>query len=198
LEDTNPEVIWELYENTAGRQVNIVDLARSIAASAGEISLARHPGDIFESDAAYKRIFSEKRLASITFLTFLQNLHDLLPLVLKKDLNLEQQGNGPRPGSLGYYVMCLLVRYLAKQKKYDVVRDFGGRLWGRQEQFRSSVKSLLDNYHSRIKGVLKEKFLVLEDSRADSLRGVFMRAEASLRLRNDIDVFETFKDLDDL
>jgi len=86
LEDISPEIIEEEYANTRGRQVNIVDLARSIAAAAGEINFAKHRSDIFESDAAYNRVFSAKRLASLTFLTFLQNLHDVTSLVLKKDL----------------------------------------------------------------------------------------------------------------
>jgi len=197
LEDSNPEIIEEEYANTRGKLVNIVDLARSIAAAAGEIYYAKHPSDLFEIDAAYNRVFSGKRLASLVLLTFLQNLHDVISLVLKKDLDLEQDGKGPKPGSLGYYAMCLLLRHLAKQREYDVIVEFGNSLWGRNEQFRGEVTLLLDNRHSGIKGALKEKFLTLEDSRADSLNGAFSRAEASLRLRNDIDVFEIFKNLDE-
>ncbi len=162
----------------------------------GCLPVAR-PSDLFETDAAYNRIFSAKRLASLNCLTFLQNLHDVISLVLKKDLDLEQKGDGPKPGSLGYYAMCLLVRYLAKHHEYDTIREFGSVLWGRNDQFRSEVAQLLDNRHSGIKGVLKEKFLVLKDSRADSLNDAFTRAETSLRLRNDIDVFEAFKNLDE-
>jgi hypothetical protein len=55
-----------------------------MAAAAGEISLALLPNDLFESDAAYERCFSERRLRSIVFLTFLQNLFDTVGLVLKK------------------------------------------------------------------------------------------------------------------
>lgn len=196
LEDASPEIIEYEYENTRGRQVNIVDLARAIAAAAGEIGYAKNPADIFESDLAYNRVFSGKRLSSITFLTFLQNLHDIIPLVLKKDLDLQKEGTGPKPGALGYYALCLLVRYLAKHNERDIPREFGSVLWGRSDQFRSKVVQLLDNYHSGIKGVLKEKFLVLEDSSGESLKDAFARAEASLHLKNNIDVFEVFKNID--
>jgi len=196
IEDTNPEVFEDEYENSRGMQVNIVDLARSIAAAAGEINFAKHPSDIFESDAAYNRIFSAKRLASLTLLTFLQNLHDVTSLVLKKDLGLVQDGKGPKPGSLGYYSMCLLVRYLAKHKEYELAREFGGALWGRKDPFRNKVAQLLGNRHSKIKGALKDKFITLPDTTADSLNDAFARAEASLRLKNDIDPFETFRNLD--
>jgi hypothetical protein len=196
LEDASPETIEDEYENTRGRQVNIVDLARAIAAAAGEISYAKHPGDIFESDVAYARVFSAKRLSSLTLLTFLQNLNDVIPLVLKKDLDLQQEGKGPKPGGLGYYAMCLLTRYLAKQNDEAIIQEFGGELWGRSEQFRFKVAQLLDNYHSGIKRGLKEKFLTLDDSTGESLNDAFARAEASLHLRNSIDVFEIFKNLD--
>jgi hypothetical protein len=54
----------------------------------------------------------------------------------------------------------------------------------------------MDNYHSGIKRELKEKFMILEDSRAESLKNAFHRAEASLRLKN-IDPFEAFESIDE-
>ena len=196
LEDSNPETIEDQYENTRGRQVNIVDLARTIAAAAGEISYSKHPSEIFESDSAYAKVFSSKRLSSLTFLTFLQNLYDVTSLVLKKDLDLQQDGKGPKPGSLSFYAICLLVRYLAKKNDAETIREFGWVLWGRSSQFRNKVAQLLDNYHSGIKKALTDKFLVLQDSSEESLNDAFARAESSLRLSNSIDVFGVFGNLD--
>lgn len=197
LEDSNPEIFEDDYANSLGQYVEIVELARSIAAVAGEIEMAKSPSHIFESEAAYQRCFSNKRLSSIVFLTFLQNLHDLIFVVLKKDLNLKPTDYGPKPSRLGYYVMCLLVRYLAKYKYHNDVVEFGQVLWGRSSQFRIWVTKILDNYHSGIKRVIDEKFLSLPDSRTESLNESFRRAEASLYLKETIDVFEIFKDLDD-
>jgi hypothetical protein len=94
--------------------------------------------------------------------------------------------------------MCLLVRYLAKEQRQDVVLEFGKALWGRQKQFRETVAKLLDNRHSKVKGVITEKFLVLEDSRSASLNDAFKRAEAYIDLGGDIAVFDAFKGLDHL
>ncbi len=196
IKGRNPEIIENEFTNSLDGYVDIEDLARSIAAAFGEISLARHPNDIFESEKAYNRIFSEKRLASITFLTFLQNLHDVIFVVLKKDMGFDQDENGPKPGSLGYYSMCLLLRYLAKEEEFEKIHEFGHNLWGRHKQFRSYISRMLDNRHSGIKGEIDEKFLDLEDKSEVSLKGAFERAQNSLRLGNNIDVFETFKNLD--
>jgi len=185
------------YANSQDRAVYIGDLARAIAAAAGEINLAKHPTDLFESEAAYSRCFNAKRLRSLTLLTFLQNIHDVIFVVLKKDIGLTQRGPGPRPASLGYHAMCLLLRHLAKNKMHDFVSEFGRVLWGRANPFRERVAKVLGNYHSGIKGVLKEKFMPLPDARADSQNGAFRSAEATLRLRDDIDVFSVFAELDD-
>jgi hypothetical protein len=197
VEDSNPEIIEEEYANTRGKAVNIVDLARSIAAAAGEISYAKHPSDLFEIDTEYNRCFSDKRLASITFLTFLQNLHDVIFVILKNDLRLSQRGDGPKPSALGYYTMCLLARYIAKKRMDEDVIEFGSQLWGRHWQFRDKITELLSNKHSGIKTVLRKVFLPLPDATTDSLNGAFSRAESRLRLKN-VDVFDTFKNLDRL
>jgi hypothetical protein len=199
VQDSNPELLEEEYENTLGRSINIVDLARCLSAVAGGTELhdfAHHPNRIFEDDKAYARCFSEKRLASLTFLTFLQNLHDVLPLVLKRDLGLSQDGPGPRPSQLGFYVMCLLVRHFAKHRQSDVVTEYGEKLWGRDKSFRDEIRLCVSNHRSWIKGAIAEKFLGLPDRRSESLKAAFGRAEASLRLGGDIDVFGAFEELD--
>src|SRR4051812_33572858 len=58
---THSEQLEDLYENTQGSWVDLRDIARAIAATAGEISLALRPNDLFESDAAYNRCFDEKK-----------------------------------------------------------------------------------------------------------------------------------------
>jgi hypothetical protein len=200
IQDSNPDALLDEYENSAHRPVRIVDLARSLSAVAGGTDLfnyAHHPNDIFESDQVYDRCFSTKRLASVTFLLFLQNLHDVLPLVLKKDLNLEPLEGGPKPAGLSFYVMCLLCRYLAKEGERDFVVEYGRKLWGRDRTFRKAVEKHLSNYRSKIKSALDEKFMTLEDRSIESLKAAFGRAEAVLRLGAQIDSFEAFKDLDE-
>ncbi len=188
------------FENTSNRCVNIVHLARSLAAIAGGTDLfnyAYHPNHIFEREQAYKRCFSSKRLASVTFLIFLQNLHDVLPLVLKKDLNLVPYEGAPKPGRLAFCTMCLLCRYLAREKRRELVVEYGQALWGKNKKFRDEIGSYLGNRRSRIKSVLDEKFMTLSDGSTESLKTAFGRAEAVLRLGAQIDPFEAFKDLNE-
>jgi hypothetical protein len=190
---------WDEYENTRGRCVNIVDLGRALASVAGGVDLvnyAHHANDIFESDPAYDRIFSEKRIASITFLTFLQNLYDVVPVVLKRNLNLQQVQGGPRPGRLTFYATCLLVRYLAKNDERGFVKEYGRALWGRNEAFRKELVTYFSHHRSGIKAVLQDKFMALTDASQELLRDAFSRAETALRLGNNIEVFGAFANLD--
>lgn len=200
LRDTNTDALIDEFENTGNRPVNIVHLARSLSAVAGGTDLfnyAHHPNDIFERQQVYERCFSTKRLASVTFLIFLQNLHDILPLVLKKDLKLEPGEGAPKPGGLGFYTMCLLCRYLAREDQHDFVREYGQKLWGRNKTFRDAIASYLGNHRSHIKSALDGKFMTLSDGSTESRKTAFGRAEAVLRLGGQIDPFEAFKDLDD-
>ena len=200
LLDASPEALIDKFEYTGSRCVNIVDLARSLSAIAGGTDLfnyAHHPNDIFESDQVYERCFSTKRLASVTFLIFLQNLHDVLPVVLKRDLSLEPKEGAPKPGRLTFFAICLLARYLAREDKKSFVVEYGRALWGRTKAFRDDIASYLGNRRSQIKGALEKRFMVLADGSTDSLKTAFGRSEALLRLGGQIDPFEAFKDLDD-
>lgn len=124
---TRPEMLEDEYENTQGTWVDIHDIARAIAGAAGEVRPAQKPNDLFESDAAYNRCFDEKKcLQSIALLTFLQNVHDTLGLVLKKDLGLSPRAGGPKVGRFTYHVMCLLMRYLAREEMGDFILALGG------------------------------------------------------------------------
>jgi hypothetical protein len=196
LEETNPGRIKADYPNTYGGYVNIEDLARCLAATAGEFDLAHSPSHIFEIDKAYQQCFSAKRLASTVLLTFLQNLYDVLSVVLKKDLGLEREGEGPRPSRLDCYAMCLLMRYIAKIQDDEIVLEYGDAICSNDSAFRQEVAKRLDNYRSGIKGVLKGEFMSLADARAESLRTAFRKAEGALHLKNTLDPFETFKELD--
>jgi hypothetical protein len=196
LEDTSPELLVDEYENTRGRAVDIVDLGRSLAAVAGEVRIAEHPNDLFESDTAYERCFSEKRLRSITFLTFLQNLHDVMGVVLKKNLNLEQKGTGPKPSRLKYYAICLLVRHLAKNRMNDLLLEYGRALWGKDWYFRDEIRKEIGTQRSGIRAELVNRFMTLESTDATTLNDAFLKTQNALRLRKEIDPFEVFADLD--
>jgi hypothetical protein len=90
------------------------------------------------------------------------------------------------------------VRYLAKYEHVDFVTEWGNALWGNNYYFKTEVVKMLGPYRSSIKAVLKDYFLTLGDSHEKSLRDAFKRAEAKLRLRNDVDPFTVFKGLDNL
>jgi len=197
LEETNPAILEEDYKKTYGWYVDIEELARCLAATAGEFDFAHSPSHIFEYEAAYKRCFSEKRLRSIGLLTFLQNLHVMLPLVLKKDLGLEAEGKGPKPARITFYAMCLLMRYFAKDKEeHSFVQKYSGAMWGKDNEFRQSIAKRLGPFRSKIKDVLKRRFMTLEESRSKLLQTAFQHAESELHLKSDIDPFDTFADLD--
>ena len=120
----------------------------------------------------------------------------MLEVVLKKDLGLEAEGEGPRPAKLKYYAMCLLMRYITKTQEDEIVLEYGDAIYGKDPAFRQEVAKRLDNYHSGIKGVLKENFMSLEDARDESLRTAFRKVEYAVHLKNTLDPFETFKELD--
>lgn len=194
LIDTHPEMLDEVYTNTYGTRVNIVELARTICAAAGELSLSLSPSHIFESDSAYERVFSNKRLRSISLLAFLQNLHDVIPVILKKDYGLKGAGNGWSATRLTYHTIALLINYFESNEDMKVIKKYGGQLWGRNKEFRADISKLLDNYHSKILRVLKEKFLVLESPKNELLREIYK--EAAQDYKSKWDIFTLACDID--
>ncbi len=195
---SQPELLEEVYENTRGTWVDILDLARAIAATAGELNAALHANNLFESDAAYERCFDERRrLQSITFLTFLQNLHDVLGLVLKKDLNLDPSPGAPRPARCTYHVICLLTRYLAREEMSEFVVDWGTRLHHKEPEFREAVRRVLNSNKSRIRLEVSRHFMDLDSARANHMNAAFTRCAAALKLKDNIDPFVAFATLDD-
>ncbi len=196
LESSDPERFAEEYPKTNNRCVNMIDLARSTAAAMGEAGWAERPGHLFEIDSRYARCFSDKRLSSVTFLVFLQNVHDTIGGVLKSDLGLEKKGEGPTPTRLKYYAMSLLCRFLAKENATEFVSKHGSYLCGGggRSKFREELGKVLETRRSGIRGELAEKFMQLPSDEAELLQEAFERTLGSLRLR-DVDPFDAFRSL---
>ena len=194
---TQPDVLEDEFENTLGRYVNIHDIARAIAAVSGKVGLANHPNDLFESDTAYDSCFDEKRrLRSVVFLVFLQNLHDVMGLVLRKDLKLAPVAGGPKPARLLYHAICLLARYLAREKDIEFVSDWGRQLHGRDKSFREEIRKIMNSNKSGIRSEISRQFMTLESTKADDVNGAFERCKKVLGLKDGIDPFATFGNLD--
>ena len=178
------------YGHTNGRAVHIDELARCLAAAGGDFDLAHSPSHIFEYDAAYAKIFSPERVQSAQALVFLQNLHDVLPAILKRDLGIQQENpRAPRPSRVTYYVMCLLLRHLTKNQLQAWAVEFSEDLLGRERACRGAVTGMLGNHRSKIKSAINGVFMCLEDTSADTMRAAFRRASIDLGLRDNIDVF---------
>ena len=194
---TNPDLFEDAYENTQGQSVNIHELARAIAASLGKITWALHPNDLFEADKAYSTTFSEKKtLQSIVFLTFLQNLHDIVGLILKMDLNLAPQEKGPRPSRLLYQTICLLTRHLAVQGDEEFVLRWGTKLWGRDKALREEIRKMLNSHQSGIRSQLAKHFMKLNSTKSDDLSFAFDECQKELDLGDKVDPFGAFMELD--
>jgi len=193
-----PELFQDEYENTRGTWVDIREIARTIAAAAGEIGIALHPNDLFESDAAYSRCFNENTtLRSIVFLTFLQNLHDIVGLVLKKDLNLEPKNRGPKPSHFVFHTICLLVRYLAKERRHEFVAEWGDKLHYRDKAFRDEIRKIISSYSSGIRKEIANRFMTLESGHTTAVSAAFEKCKSALHLKDGIKPFEVFANLDE-
>lgn len=194
---TNPELLEDEYANTHGNSIYIHDLARAIAAALGKVIWAQRPDDLFESDKAYGAVFDEKRtLRSVVFLTFLQNLHDVVGLVLKMDLNLAPKSDGPKPTRFLYETICLLTRYLAREGMGEFVAEWGTQLVGRNKQFREEIRKILNSAKSRIRVEFNAAFMTLERGASKTIAGAFEKCQKDLQLREDIDPFAIFAGLD--
>jgi hypothetical protein len=194
---TNPQLLEDEFENTQGRKVDIHELSRAIAAVLGKVSWAQHPNDLFESDKAYETCFDEeKTLPSIVFLTFLQNLHEVMGLILKMDLSLSPKGDGPKPARFLYQAICLLTRYLAREKDRAFVAEWGTKLYGRKPAFREEIRRVVNSNKSGIRSGIASTFMTLESKDAEAITAAFERCQKTLRLKDNIDPFAAFSDLD--
>ena len=195
LEDNNPELFDRLYELSNSMAINIVDLARTISAAAGDMSAALSPSHIFEYDNLYSKIFDEKRIKSITLLIFLQNLHDVIPVVLKKHLKLWESEYGISKNRLVYFTINLLFRYFEKTNNFNLIYDYGDRLFGKNRMFREDVAKILDNRHSKITKLLNENFLSLDNNRNESLMNALEKSARNFKSKRNI--FDMVEYLDD-
>ena len=162
---TRPEMLEDEYENTQGSYVDIHDIARAIAAAAGEMRIALKPNDLFESDTAYGRCFDEKkRLRSIALLTFLQNLHDAMRLVLSKDLQLTPKAGGPKVGKLTYHAICLFLRYLARERMSEFILTWGQQLHYKKKPFREEVRKVLNSNKAGLRAEMNKQFMTLQST----------------------------------
>lgn len=198
LQDVNPRRIGQEFQKSEWGPVFIDDIARSIAAASGEISLAKNVTDLFESDAAYQRIFSNKRLVSIHLLVLFQNIHNVLSLVLRNDLGLNWSESYIKSGKVIYNVFCLLIRYITKEKLKKFTDLYSDEIVGRNADFRNEISKLLDNRHSGIKGELEKRVLSLSNGDQASINEAFRKIEASLRLNDSINCFDFFSDYDSM
>lgn len=189
LRNTDPKQLSDKYPNTKqGYDIWIEDLARSISATAREITWAEHPTRLFETESAHARCFSNKRLKSLVFLTYLQNLHDVIGPVLLHNLGLEQIGEGPKPKRLTYYAIYLLNQYLTKEKNSTFI-EAAGRVCGPPKGFREGVARLFRA--SGIQSELKSDFMRVGENSSTLLNEALDRTEHTLRL-HDYDPFEAF------
>ena len=196
IKQDKPQLLEDEYVNSQGNCVDIDDLACAIAASRGNVIWAQRPKDLFESDNAYGAVFDEKRtLRSVVFLTFLQNLHDVVGLVLKMDLKLAPKTDGPKPTRFRYETICLLTRYLAREGNGEFVVEWGTKLYGRKEPFREEIRKILNSTKSRIRVEFNAAFMTLE--RGTSTTEAFEKCQKNLKLGEDIDPFAIFAELDE-
>ena len=133
------------------------------------------------------QVHEKKRLSSIVLLTLLQNLHDVMALVLKKDLNLVPKEGAPKPARLMYHAICLLTRYLAKEDMRDFVALWGAQLHYKDKDFREEVRRILNSTKSGIRAELSRQFMSLESGSAEQLNEAFDRCKAALKLKDGID-----------
>ena len=197
MEDTDPNKLQRTYPNSQWGPVNIEDIARCLAAAAGNISAARNAADLFASDEAYKECFSQTRTSSVHFLIFLQNLHNVLSPVLKNNLDLDWSTSYVKTTRVFYYVLCLLCRYLVKNLQLDIIQEYGTSIVGKDYSLRVEIAKQLNNYHSGIKGQIKERFMTLQDTKAESLNAAFDKIQKTLSLPDKFDVFDTLRKFDD-
>jgi hypothetical protein len=113
------------------------------------------------------------------------------------DLNLAPKGKGPRASRLVYQVICLLTRYLAREDMRDFVSEWGTKLYGRHGAFREEIRKILNSQKSRIRTEIAWNFMTLEDGRAETLNSAFEKCQKKLKLRDNIDPFAAFAELDE-
>jgi len=192
LQRTRPDVVEEKFPNSHDTYIGMVSLAQVIMAAEGEVAYARSASDIFEVKKAYDKCFNSKRTKSITLLTFLENVHQVMSPILKNECELEQEKDGPTPTRLLYYSICLLMRHLAKENMTDLVEQYGQDLCWWNRDFRARVASIL----KRGSGIRPELARMMKlINKSPVLNEAFEEAQRKLRLGSYVNVFEKFNTL---
>lgn len=97
---------------------------------------------------------------------------------------------------LKYYAFCLCVRYLAKNRRDNIVREFGSTLFGSKTSLvRERIAQILRSKDSGIRDDLNRRFMSLESTNADVMNDVWETCQNALYLRKTIDVFDTFAEV---
>ncbi|MDD5065656.1 MAG: AIPR family protein [bacterium] len=192
IENFDPRRLNDNFSASIEGPVYMEDIARVIAAASVEFAIAMNLADLFESDAAYGRCFSDRKTSNTPLLVFLQNIYNVFALVLKNDLGLEWRTSIVKSGRVQFFILCLFFRYICKEKKIDFIERYSTSIVGRDRFLREEVAKYLDNRHSGIKNAIVNKFMSLEDSQMESLNEAMTRSERSLRLTPDYSIFNIF------
>lgn len=196
-----PDLLQEKYKNTNESYIDIVTLAQAITAAAGQVAYAKSPSDIFEIKTAYDRCFSKEKTRSITFLVFLANLYEIMPTILKKNMELMdlkwKDGSmaGPPPSRFVNQAFCLFVRYLARERKEDIVEKYGDKVYPGDE-LREEIAKMM-KWGPGLKRVLASWMRELDEAlrKGERLNELFEEAQRDLRLGDNVNPFEKFRDL---
>jgi hypothetical protein len=196
-----PDQLQEKYANTNGSYIDIVKLAQAIMAAAGQVAYAKSPSDIFEIRTAYDRCFSKEKTRSITLLVFLANLYKIMPTILKKDMELmglkwkDGSSVGPPPSRFVNQAFCLFVRYLAREGMDDTIQKFGDKVYPGDE-LREEIARMMRRGPG-LKKVLASWMKELDEAlkKGARLNELFEQAKRDLRLGDNVNPFEKFRDL---
>jgi nucleoside 2-deoxyribosyltransferase len=188
---SNTELFLNQYQNTLGACVRMIDLARALAASSGDIDLAERPSELFADDVTFHRCFDKRKLTSVTLLCFLQNVHDNIEAAVSTDLR--SPVRRLKATHLKYIALCLLLRYLARQNMVEFVKQYGKSVLGGDSDLRKSLESKIEQ--SMIRRQL-ERIENLDLRSWESKIAAFRRAASTLGLDRNVDPFEQFKSLD--
>ena len=94
-----------------------------------------------------------------------------------------------------YYVICLCLRYMARNDMQDHVREYGTVLFGKSWPIRKAIRTILRSKNSGIRNDLSMRFMTLESPSTATLNDVWVTCQNALYLRDSIDVFESFGDI---
>ena len=107
------------------------------------------------------------------------------------------RSDGPKPARFVYQSICLLTRYLAREDMGDFVAKWGTKLHGRKGQLREEIRKILNSPKSRIRTEIAWNFMTLEFGDSETINLAFEKCQKNLKLRENIDPFAAFAELDE-